>query len=154
MEPVTEIRTDGAGGDYPTEDTVIDSLEEAQALDSPFLGLFTPRAKAAIVDALLEERGEPRTVSELAEINEHVTSSSFNRHREDLEDYGLLKACGKRGNAQTYAIDVEHPLSQALLMVENVITFGKTPVVIDEQYIGEPGENYDGPLPDTGEDSE
>lgn len=108
------------------------------------------------MDALLEERGEPRTVSELAEINEHVTSSSFNRHRDDLEDYGLLKTCGKRGNAQTYAIDVEHPLSQALLMVENMILYGKTPVVIDEQYIDEPGEDYDGPLlkTDGGSDDE
>lgn len=44
MEPESALRTDGSGGYYPTEDTVIDSPKALQAHDSPFLGLFTPRA--------------------------------------------------------------------------------------------------------------
>lgn len=133
-------RTDGSGGEYPAEDDVVESLEELENHQSPFLRLFSPRAKAAIVDALLEAGGEPKTVSELTEMNEHVTTSSFNRHRDDLEEYGLMVRCGKRGNAQTYAIDTDHPLAQALKMVENVILTGQTPVVLDEEYIGAPGE--------------
>lgn len=132
--------TGRSGGSFPREAETVDDLE---AHESPFLRLFSPRSKAAIVDALLSAGGEPKTVSELSEMNEHVTSSSFNRHRDDLEAYGLLEQDGKRGNARVYSINTSHPLAQSLKMVENVILYGKTPMVLDEEYVGEPDENVD-----------
>lgn len=127
-------------GTYPTEDEVVRSLAELEEHQSPFLGLFSPRAKAAIIDALLDAAGEPKTVSELTEMNEHVTTSSFHRHHDELETYGVIVRCGKRGNAQTYAINSEHPLVQTLKMIENVILTGQTPILLEEEYIGTPGE--------------
>lgn len=101
--------------------------------------LMTPRARGAIVDAMLQSNDEPMTAQEIADSHSGVTVPSFNRHRESLVDeFGILLNSGKRGNAQTYRLNTNHPAVQLLGMINQVFTHGTTPPLLDEQFYRDP----------------
>lgn len=129
--------------DYPFPDEVTETVEEAKNSESRFEQVFSTPAKVAIVNVLLKTGGEPLTASEIVEASGEISTASFSRYRDELIEDGILETRGKRGNAQLYSLDVESPAAQALKMVETLLGFGKTPLYLDEQYIGEPGEEYE-----------
>lgn len=96
--------------------------------------LMTPRTRGAIVDALLQAPDDTRTAQEIADAHSGVTVPSFNRHREVLEEFGILLEAGKRGNAQTYRLNTNHPAVQLLGMINQVYNHGTTPPLLDEKF--------------------
>ena len=100
--------------------------------------LMTPRARGAIVDALLQAPDEPRTAQEIADAHSGVTVPSFNRHRDTLLQFGVLLESEKRGNAQTYRLNTNHPAVQLLGMINQVYNHGTTPPLLDEKFYREP----------------
>ena len=99
--------------------------------------LMTPRSRGAIVDALLQMADEPRTAREIADAHSDVTVPSFNRHRDALRDFGVLLESEKRGNAQTYRLNTNHPTVQLLGMINQVYNHGTTPPLLDEKFYRE-----------------
>lgn len=99
--------------------------------------LLTPRARGAIIDALLQAADEPRTAQEIADAHSGVTVPSFNRHREALQEFGVLLESGKRGNARTYRLNTNHPAVQLLGMINQVYNHGTTPPLLDEKFYRE-----------------
>jgi hypothetical protein len=61
--------------------------------------------------------------------------TGVNRHREALLDLGVLLRAGKRGNAQTYALATEHPVAQVLVMLDDLLQWGETPVCLDGRFV-------------------
>lgn len=129
-----------AFSDPPDDDEIVETMEQVRAIESPFEKLLSPRSRVAILDVLVEEGGRALTVQEMVDRSDQITTSSFNRQKDDILEYGVIVEAGKRGNAQTYALNADHPVAQALKMVDNLLTWGKTPLLVDEEYLGQPGE--------------
>lgn len=129
--------------DYPFPDEVSETVEEAKHSKSRFEEVFSAPAKVAIVDVLLKTGAEPLTTSEIVEASGEISRASFSRYRDELIVDGVMAERGKRGNAQLYSLDVESPVAQALKMVDNLIGWGKTPMLVDEEYIGSPLDSSD-----------
>lgn len=126
---------EGAQALLPTDGTV----EDAADAETPFTALLAPETRVRIIGALLEAGGEPLSVARLCEIA-GVSKASFARHKTALLTVGVMREADKVGNAQRYALDVDHPAAQVLAMLDNVLTWGQTPELLEEQFIGEPGE--------------
>lgn len=116
-----------------------DPVTSPEGMRSVFERVLTPRTRAAIIDVLVNARGEALSVSQMVDENTQVSTSSFERHKDDLLAYGLIVEAGKVGNAQTYALNTEHPGAQLLAMFDNVMLWGETPMMLDEQFINETG---------------
>jgi predicted transcriptional regulator len=97
--------------------------------------LMTPRTRAAIVDALLQANDEPITAQNLADQHSGFNVASFNRHRDQLIELGVLIEAGKQGNATTYRLNTNHPAVQLLGMVNQVYTHGSTPLLLNEKFL-------------------
>ena len=102
---------------------------------SLFERLFTPKSRALILDALLGDRGDPMTVRMIVDRHESLSTSGFHRHKEALLDHGVMIEADKRGNAQQYALNINHPIVQLLAMFENIAMGGRTPPLLDEQFV-------------------
>lgn len=102
-----------------------------------FEDLLTPRTRAAILDVLVAARGEALTVSQMTRENPSVSTSSFERHRGDLLDYGVMEKAGKVGNAMTYRLNTAHPAAQLLAMLDNILVYGETPLMLDDYFVSE-----------------
>ena len=134
-----------SGGDYPRpRDAVLDSsvgpddggiVIDPQQHESPFKRLFGAPTKVAILDVLLSAPNRELTASEIVDQRDDLSRSSFDRQREDLLEFGVLVETGKTANARTYALNTDHPTTQVLQMLQNVILTGWTPMVLDEDRI-------------------
>lgn len=102
---------------------------------SAFSQLFTPKTRALLLDVLVGERGNALTVREIVDRHPDLSVTGVNRHREALLDLGVLVRDGKRGNAQTYALATEHPVAQVLVMLDDLLQWGETPVRLDERFV-------------------
>lgn len=105
--------------------------------ESSFRQLFVPKTRALVLDVLVGERGDALTAQEIANHHEDLSVSGFNRHREALLDFGVIVEAGKRGNAMTYALNRRHPVTQLLVMVDDVTMWGQTQLVLEEQFLTE-----------------
>ena len=102
--------------------------------------LLTPRARVDVLQAMLTA-AEPLTVSEVVETTGR-NQSTANRHLRALADLGYLEQ-GAKGNAAVFAPRGDHPVMQLLEMLLTVQRHGVTPVRLDEQFVGTPGDGYD-----------
>ena len=142
----TNARTDGEG---ITPDDVradhqaaIDDLADSDVETSAFRALFDPPARAAILDALLISHPDPLTASEICEVS-GITKSPFYDQIDYLLVAGVVHEAGKRGNAQTYVLATGHPVAQLLAMAKEVQTRGQTPMLLEDQFVGEPDAEYE-----------
>lgn len=129
---------------------------EPVAIPEPLTDLLTPRGRTAIVDTILDDPGRSWTAAEVCE-RAGMDPSTFNEHIEALLDAGFVVKGAKKGNAQTYAPDLENPVVGALQMVRALYRDGITlnhlsdDVVIDS--VGELAASVD-VCPRCGEDAE
>lgn len=107
---------------------------------SAFTQLFAPKTRALILDVLVGERGGALTAREIADRRGDLSVTGVNRHRDALHDPGVLVETGKRGNAQTYALATEHPVAQVLVMLDDLLLWGETPVSLDERFVADSDE--------------
>lgn len=113
----------------------------------PFRALFTPRSRGEVLHALLGVK-EPLTAAEFCD-RHNISRSTFGDHIDVLVAAGVVEEAGRRANAQTYRRNSAHPVTQLLIMAETAQSTGFTPLLLDEEFIGTPGENVD---PETGEE--
>jgi len=106
---------------------------------TPLEVLLTPRARVDVLQAVLTA-AEPLTVAEVVELTDR-NQSTANRHLRALADLGYLEQRMK-GNAAVFAPRGDHPVMQLLEMLLTVQRHGVTPVRLDEQFVGTPGEDY------------
>lgn len=137
-------RSDGrdAGDDPFTPLDLLDQYRgeafvEKYGGSSAFSELFTPKTRALLLDVVVGERGRALTASEIADRHPDLSVTGVNRHREALIELGVLVTAGKRGNAQTYALATEHPVAQALVMLDDLLQWGETPVRLDARFLVE-----------------
>ena len=116
-------------------ETESEDTDGADAYRTVFEDLLTPRTRAAILDVLVEARGQPLSVTQMTRENPNVSSSSFDRHRDDLLAYGVMEKAGKVGNAMTYRLSRTHPAAQLLAMLDNIMLYGETPMLLDEYFV-------------------
>jgi len=114
------------------------TIEAGDDVETPWTALLTPAARAKIIGALVEAGGEPLSAARLAEMAD-VSQPTFNRNQGPLQDLGVLREVDKVGNARRYALATDHPVAQALVMLDNVLTWGETPQLLEERFVGEPG---------------
>lgn len=128
----TNLNSDDIRDHYTKEKYI-----ETYGGQSVFRRLFTPKSRAVIIDALLGYRGEPATVRQIVDhdLEGGLSTSSFNRQRDALLDLGVMVETGKQGNAMTYALNTEHPVVQLLVMMENVVEWGETPQLLEDQFL-------------------
>lgn len=110
-----------------------DSPEE---MDNPLTVLLAPRARAQILDSLLEAPDEPLTVSEITG-QAGVDNATFHHHKDALTDLGIVETAGKKGNAQTYTL-TDSPLVGLVAMLRNVVRDGVTPDLLDDRVVAPP----------------
>lgn len=119
---------------------------------TPLQELLTPRAKLAILDALLGVN-EPLSAAEICDHAE-IDRSTFADHESPLMAAGVLERPKKVGNAWVYRLNQQHPVVQLLTMLDVAFRHGETPMLLDEQFVGTPGEDYQpGDHPDDPRDS-
>lgn len=114
-----------------------ESFTEKYGGASAFSELFTPKTRALLLDVLVGERGDALTAREIADRHPDLSVTGVNRHREALLDLGVLVPAGKRGNARTYALASEHPVAQVLVMLDDLLQWGETPVRLDERFVSD-----------------
>lgn len=103
-----------------------------------FAQLFTPKSRALILDVLVSERGDALTVSEIVDYSTGgLAKSSVHNHIDDLRTLGVVEDAGKKGNAQTYQLNTGHPVAQLLAMMDNILMWGRTPMMLDETFVFE-----------------
>jgi DNA-binding transcriptional ArsR family regulator len=133
----------------PDEPDVVDDLAEAKtALES----LLTPRARLGILQELIHANKmgeEPLTQSNLTDRNARVSRSAFYNHIDALLDYGVVEETDKVGNARRFRVVTEHPAVQALAMLDNIMMWGQTPQMLDDQFIAP--DDADGPVYEDGD---
>lgn len=120
------------------QNRIVEWQAEHGSTKTPFVELFTPRARALILDALIGAH-EPLTAAEICE-HAGIDRSTFSAHEEVLGVLGVLESPGKKGNARVYTLDTDHPAAQLLIMLDTVIRHGRAPLLLEEQFIGDPAE--------------
>jgi DNA-binding transcriptional ArsR family regulator len=114
----------------------VETMEERGIDGDPFTALFTPRARGRLLHVMLGV-SEPLTASEVCDRYD-IARMTFSDHIDVLVAAGVVEATGKRGNAQTYAPNLAHPVVQLLRMAETAQRHGVTPDLLDEQFVGDP----------------
>lgn len=125
-------------GLFPRPDETADP-DSAADVETAFVRLFAPRTRAGVLDVLVSDPDRAWTVAEIVDHSGNVSTSGFERHKDALLASGVVQEAGKKGNAQTYRLNTHHPVAQLLVMLDTVIGYGKTPLLLEEQFIGEPG---------------
>ena len=133
-------RTDGGLTPADVRDQFAAILDGDDGRATPLEVLLTPRARVDVLQAVLTA-AEPLTVSEVVETTGR-NQSTANRHLRALADLGYLEQSAK-GNAAVFAPRGDHPVMQLLKMLLTVQRHGVTPLRLDEQFVGAPGDGYD-----------
>lgn len=110
--------------------------------DSLFVELFTPRARARILDVLLSNPHEAMLASDIAEAA-GISRSSFARQLDPLLDIGVMVRDEQVVNAWTYRLNTDHPAAQLAGMLDQVLRYGTTSMLLEEQFVSTPGEDYE-----------
>lgn len=110
--------------------------------DSLFVELFTPRARARILDVLLSNPHEAMLAADIAEAA-GISRSSFARQLDPLLDLGVMVRDEQVVNAWTYRLNTDHPAAQLAGMLDQVLGFGTAAPLLDERFIGTPGADYE-----------
>jgi hypothetical protein len=114
-----------------------DEFIEKYGGKSVFRSLFVPKSRALILDALISARGDALSAQIIANHHDDLSVSGVNRHREALLDQGVVVEAGKVGNAMTYQLNEHHPVVQLLAMLDNIVMWGETPMLLNEEFIAE-----------------
>lgn len=132
-EDVLALRPDQTADGEGTADEVVENPAE---LKSPLAELLTPETRFLVVDALIDERGNdgPLTVAQIAQ-QSGVSQPSISRHLPVLADYGIVEQGEKMGNARTWRVNWHHPVVQLLAMADDVSRFGRTEMLLGEQFV-------------------
>lgn len=125
----------------PTKQTEHDDNTSPAATKSDLAEILTPETRFLVLDSLIASGGDLMTVSQIGDAA-GVSQASVSRHVNTLEEYGVVEQGEKMGNARTYRANVDHPLVQLLVMADNVVRFGSTKHLLDDQFLGEPGADY------------
>lgn len=96
--------------------------------------LFTPKSRTLILDALMSARGDALSAQTIANHHDDLSVSGVNRHREALLDLGVIVETGKVGNAMMYQLNKNHPVVQLLAMIDNIVMWGETPMLLGEEF--------------------
>lgn len=121
---------------------VVEYLHEEESDETPFEALFAPRGRIKIFDGLLQAHPEPWTASEISEWA-GMDVSTFTAHRDFLLMTDVIEEAGEKAGAQTFRLNPQHPVAQLVSMIDTVFGHGKTPILLEEQFIGEPGADYE-----------
>lgn len=133
LEPPEEYAEPADLSDYYHSEAFL----EKYGGETVFRQLLAPKSRTLILDALLAAEGEPLSAKQIAGWSDDLSVSGFNRHREALLEFGVLKEAGKVGNAMTYTLNEAHPVSQLLSMLANVTFAGETPMNLDTAFLTE-----------------
>lgn len=117
-----------------------DHIDEEGA--SLLAAILTPRSRARIVDVLVGSPGEDLTVAEICE-QADIDRGTFTRQKMPLLDVGIMEQGEQVANAKTYRINRDHPIAQLVGMLDQVLRFGTTSMLLDEQFVQSPGEDYE-----------
>ena len=109
---------------------------------SAFEALFAPRARVAILEVLLTVHPEKLPTEEIVE-RAPVGKSSIYSRIDYLVESGVVVTGDAPGGTTVYGLNTNHPVAQLLMMLKTVQTHGSTPMLLDEQFIGEPGAGYE-----------
>lgn len=123
-----------------THQKVVEWLHEHDADHRGFVELFTPRARMYMLDVLLQA-DEPLTAKEICD-RADIDRSTFDAHLDYLLTTGVVIRPKKKGNAWVFELNDRHPVAQLLLMADVVFRHGQTPMLLEEQFLGEPGADY------------
>jgi hypothetical protein len=132
------LTPDDVAGLFPRRDETADP-DSAADVATAFERLFAPRTRAGVIDVLWSDPERAWTVAEIVDHSGNVSTSGFERHKDALLSTGVVQEAGKKGNAQTYRLNTRHPVAQLLVMLDTVIGYGRTPMLLEEQFVGEPG---------------
>lgn len=134
MTPVPKQMADDS---HLSPDDVVQKYRNSGLSGDVFEVVFDKPAKTLTISALVQERGEAYTAQEIADMREDLSVASFNRYRDDLIGLGVIAEAGKRGNAMTYRLDTDHPVAQLLMMLDDVLVNGQTPMRLSEQFLAD-----------------
>lgn len=120
--------------------TVVDDETTPEEV-SPFQALFTPRNRGRMLNVFLAAV-EPQTAAQVCK-QAGIARSTFDEHVAVLKAAGAVQEAGEMAGATTYRPNRAHPVVQLLTMAKTVQSKGVTPMLLDEQFIGEPGADYE-----------
>jgi len=103
---------------------------------------LTPRSRVQIIDVLLGAADERLSAAEICEAA-GIDRGTFTRQERPLVDLGVMEQAGRVGNARTYRLNRTHPVVQLLGMLDQVFRFGTAAELLDEQFVGTPGADYE-----------
>jgi len=69
-----------------------------------------------------------------------VSSSTFKRQIDALLELEAVEETRRVNGSPLFQLNQRHPVVQALGMADNIAQYGTTPSLVDEDFIGEPGE--------------
>lgn len=116
--------------------------EENSEATSPFEALFAPRARVAILEVLLTVHPDKLPIAEIIE-GAPVGKSAVYERIDYLTVTGVVETDDAPGGTTVYGLNTAHPIAQLLMMLKTVQTHGTTPMLLDEQFVGEIGDGYE-----------
>lgn len=122
-----------------------DDITTHERYTGVLVSLFTPRSRALLIDSWVREGEKPITVTELAESSSDLTRQTVHSHIGPLVELGFIIEAGKKGNAQTYQLNIRNPLVQVVHMMSNLGRFGRTNFLLERDFLvpGPNGESID-----------
>jgi len=134
QERLTQIHQDFRE-DHPSE------TDGAAILDY----YLTPASRARVLRAFIGWPNEELSGSNIyggadAEGLADVSAATFNRQIDALTDLAVVEETRTMNGSPLYQLNQRHPVVQALGMADNIAQYGTTPSLVDEDFIGEPGE--------------
>lgn len=120
----------------------VEFLHENDVDEAPFVVLLTPRSRFKCIRVLLGAT-EPLTSREIAEDAGIDYSTWSDQHRDILLASGVIESPGKKGNAQVFTVNHDHPVAQLIQMADMVFRKGTTPNLLDAQFVGRPEAEYE-----------
>lgn len=115
--------------------------DEAPEDISAFQALFTPRNRGRILDVFISI-SEPQTATQICD-QADIARSTFDHHVDVLITAGIVEEAAEIAGATTYRPNRSNPVTQLLTMAKEAQTRGKTPLLLEEQFIGDAAEDYE-----------
>lgn len=118
------------------------SAAASDSASSDLAEVLTPESRFRLLEALVFEGGDLMTVSQIVD-RAGVSQATASRHLPALETFGVVREGEKMGNARTFRAAMDHPLVQLLRMAGAVVQTGTTPMLLEQQFVGEVDVQYE-----------